>query len=235
VTSDDYLSVITALKGMLSAYDSEKVGATLEKLLASGQYGGAEQRVFIDFGVTGEGGRIPGYVREIESAIRENVMIEFGYTDAAGNASRRTVEPLALNYRWYAWYLLTFCTAKNDYRFFKLNRITNLSVTERPIAREHGSIPDLLERQLNSDTRRCFQMKLLCKGSARVQIMEYLKGRIAEELENGDFVMEYDGLENERTWLGLLMSFGGAVKVLEPLEAADMVRGKAAEICGMYM
>jgi len=132
-TVDDYLFIITALKGMCSAYDNQKINATLEKMLTSGQYKDEGQRVFIDFGVVREGDRIPETVREIEDAIRDQAIIEFDYTDSTGRKNRRTVEPVALQYRWYAWYLLAYCTYKNDYRFFKLNRISELIVTDNPI------------------------------------------------------------------------------------------------------
>jgi len=47
-TMEDYLFIITALKGMCSAYDNKKINTTLEKLLTAGHYKDEEQRVFID-------------------------------------------------------------------------------------------------------------------------------------------------------------------------------------------
>ena len=49
----DCLNIITALKGLSSAYDGEKIHATLEKALAAMQ--GGEQKIFIDFSVAREG------------------------------------------------------------------------------------------------------------------------------------------------------------------------------------
>ncbi len=233
-TMEDYLFIITALKGMCSAYDNKKINTTLEKMLTAGHYKDEEQRVFIDFGVVREGGNIPGLVREIEGAIHNNSIIEFDYSNNAGQKSRRTVEPLALNYRWYAWYLLAYCTCKEDYRIFKLNRLTDLTVTDQTVIREHGNIPELLEKQWNSNTRRPISMKLLCKEEARVAIQEYMKGKIVEERENGDFVMETYGLENERMWFSLLMGFGDSVKVLEPQEVIDMLKEKTLQIQNLY-
>ena len=233
-TMDDYLFIITALKGMCSAYDNRKINATLEKMLTSAPYKDKEQRVFIDFGVVREGGRIPEYVREIEDAIRDHVMVEFSYTDSADCRNTRTVEPVALHYRWYAWYLLAYCTYKSDYRFFKLNRISALTITDRPITHEHADIPGLLEKQWGSDTRRRFTMKLACEAGVRIPVMEYLKGQIIEERENGDFILLTDVVETERMWFSLLMGFGGAVKVLEPQEIIDMVKEKSAEIQKLY-
>lgn len=233
-TMEDYLFIITALKGMCSAYDSEKINITLEKLLTAGHYKDEEQRIFIDFGVVREGRSIPGFVREIEEAIQNKRIIEFDYADSAGQKSHRTVEPLALNYRWYAWYLLAYCTNKNDYRIFKLNRLTDLTVTDRQINCEHGNVPELLEKQWRDDTRRYIPMKLLCKAEVRVAIMEYMKGKIIEERENGDFVIATYGIENERMWLSLLLGFGDSIEVLEPQEVIDMLKEKALQIQNLY-
>lgn len=229
-TMEDYLFIITALKGMCSAYDNSKINTTLEKLLTAGHFNDEEQRVFIDFGVVREGRNIPGLVRDIEEAIHNKSIIEFDYMDSAGQKSHRTVEPLALNYRWYAWYLLAYCTCKNDYRIFKLNRLTDLTVTGRLINNEHGNVPELLEMQWSFDTRRHIPMKILCKAQARVPIMEYMKGKIIEERENGDFVMVTHGIENDRMWLSMLLGFGDSVKVLEPQEVIDMLMEKTLQI-----
>ena len=233
-TVDDYLFIITALKGMCSAYDNKKINTTLEKLLTTGQYRDKDQRVFIDFGVVREGDSIPGTVCEIEGAIRDKKIIEFDYTDAIGRQNHRTIEPLALHYRWYAWYLLAYCTYKDDYRLFKLNRLSNVIVTDAPITHEHGNIPELLEKHWNKDNRRHYTMKLKCKAEARIPVMEYLKGQVIQEHENGDFVLLTDVIENERMWFSLLMSFGGAVKVLEPQEIIDKLKEKSREIQKLY-
>ena len=233
-TMEDYLFIITALKGMCSAYDNKKVNMTLEKLLSAGHYHDEAQRVFIDFGVVREGESIPGVVREIEEAIHNNSMVEFDYTGETGQKSHRAVEPLALSYRWYAWYLLAYCTCKNDYRFFKLNRLTDLTVTNRPVSRGHGNVPELLEKLWSKDVRRYIPIKLLCKAETRVPIMEYMRGKIIEERGNGDFVVLTYGVENQRMWLSLLLGFGDSVEVLEPQEVIDMLKEKSLQIQNLY-
>jgi len=233
-TVDDYLFIITALKGLCSAYDNKKINATLEKMLATGYYKDYEQRIFIDFSVVNEGNNIPEYVREIEEMIRTKIIIKFNYTNSAGIKNHRIVEPLALNYRWHAWYLLAFCLYKNDYRFFKLNRLTDLIVTDESTTHEHGNISDLLEQQWNNDTRRCFDVKLLCKKDAKTAILEYIRGEIVEELKNGDFIISTNYIENERMWFSLLLGFGNMVKVLEPPEIINMLKEKSLEIQNLY-
>jgi len=117
---------------------------------------------------------------------------------------------------------------------FKLNRMTDLAVTDALVTREHGDIPELLEKQWSSDTRRHIPMKLLCKGPARVAILEYLKGKIVEERENGDFILLTHGIENERMWYSLLLGFGDSVEVLEPREVIEMLKEKSLQIQKLY-
>lgn len=233
-TVEDYLFIITALKGMCSAYDNQKINTTLEKLLTAGHFKNEKQRVFIDFGVVREGRTIPGLVHEIEEAIHNKIIIEFDYLGSTGQKNHRTVEPLALSYRWYAWYLLAYCTYKNDYRFFKLERLTDLTITDKPIKHEQVNIPELLEKQWCNDTRRYIHMKLLCKGQSRSSIMEYLKGEIVEEHENGDFIVITHAAESNRMWYSLLLGFGDSVKVLEPQEVIDMLKEKTLQIQNLY-
>lgn len=233
-TAEDFQLIVTALKGMCSAYGDQRANMALEKLMAAGYYKEDQQRIFIDFGVVGEGDEISERVRAIERAIRENVAIRFDYTDGAGRAGGRTAEPVALQYRWYAWYLLAYCPEKGDFRLFKLNRMARLAVTDAPIGRKFEDIPALLEGQWKKDDRRYYDIRVLCKADVRVPVLEYLKGGIVEERESGDFILETRLPEGERAWFSILLGFGSAVKVLKPPEVIRLLKEKSAEIYFQY-
>ena len=231
---DDYLFIITALKGMYSAYDNKKFETTLEKLLAAGNYKSENQRVFLDFGVVKEGDNISEYVQVLEGAIAAKYTVEFDYTDSENKTNRRIIYPLALTYKWYAWYLFGYCTYKKDYRVFKLNRISNVLVTQVLFNHKHPNINELLEEQWNNDNRTYWDVKLLCRAEVRIPVMEYLKGKILEEHANGDFVILLHVPENERMWFSLLLSFGDKVKILEPEALKDRLLQKVSEIQDLY-
>lgn len=231
---DDYLFIITALKGMCSAYDNKKFEITLEKLLAVGDDKSEKQRVFLDFGVVKEGVNVPEYIQVLEAAIADKYIVEFDYTDSDNRINHRIIEPLALTYKWYAWYLFGYCTYKNDYRIFKLNRINNLCATQRLFTLEHSDISNLLETQWNNDSRTYWDVKLFCKAEVRIPVMEYLKGKVLEEHENGDFVILLHVPENERMWFSLLLGFGDKLKILEPHELKDRLLQKVHEIQNLY-
>jgi predicted DNA-binding transcriptional regulator YafY len=230
---EDYQNVITGLKGFLTAYESRRVSATLEKMRSVAPQ--SAQHVFIDLSVAREGQNVDAHMRTIETAIDRATPLQIEYVSADLKSSRRVVEPLALAYQWYAWYLLAFCTLKQDYRLFKLSRISACEPTPgRTFSREHGDVEALLNQQLRADTRRRLEIRLRCKPEVRQAVLEYLTGKILEEEANGDFIYGMCVPENERMWFSLLLGFGDRVQVLEPEELKARLRHTAEELLSIY-
>lgn len=69
-------------------------------------------------------------IENLEEAILGNRMCKLNYTDASGKQSERLVKPYSLVFRGRGFYLLAFCTFRNDYRLFHLDRIDEYQITE---------------------------------------------------------------------------------------------------------
>ncbi|MEK3905289.1 helix-turn-helix transcriptional regulator [Paenibacillus sp. FSL R7-0179] len=70
----------------------------------------------------------------IETAMNEHAVLAFAYTDALGQISERRVEPYQVVFKESSWYLQAYCLVKQDYRVFKLARMSGLQVTEEQFA-----------------------------------------------------------------------------------------------------
>ncbi len=224
---EDYLNIIVALKGLSSAIDSRKTNETLEKALTTIQ--DCEQRIFINLSAARENSFVSSYLSVIDKAIKNRTLLQINYTNTTGDRTERTVEPLALSYQWYSWYLLAYCTVKQDYRLFKLSRISNCELVEGNFSKEHGNIEVLMKNLSEPDQKKYLNIRLLCKNGVRHQVMEYLSDNIVEERENGDFVIKMN-VPLERMWFSLLMGFDKQVEVLEPESLKVMLRERAEEI-----
>lgn len=224
---EDYLNIIVALKGLSSAIDSRKTNETLEKALTAIR--GGKQRVFINLSSARENSFVSACLGIIDKAIDNRTQLQIYYTNTTGDRTKRTVEPLALSYQWYSWYLFAYCTVKQDYRLFKLSRILNCEPVKGNFLKEHSNIEALMKNLSASDQKTHLNIRLLCKNEARYQVMEYLSDNIVEERENGDFVIVMN-VPPERMWFSLLMGFGKQVEVLEPESLKVMLRERAEEI-----
>ena len=233
VSAEDQDLIITALKGFASAYGNKQYSELFDKI--SSVFSKRQERhIFLDFGATGEDGETQRKLELLEGAIVDKKAVKIQYVGAAGAKSQRIIEPLALSYRWYAWYLLAYCRERNDYRIFKLTRIFELTDTNLPFYKEHGDSSELLEKVYGNMGGKEVDASLLCKAEMRVQICEYLDGTIVETLENGDFILEIHPLEDERMWYAMLLSFGDAVTVLKPEALKIRLRKTAENILSLY-
>jgi predicted DNA-binding transcriptional regulator YafY len=233
INTEDQSSIVTALKGFLTAYDNSRYNGVLEKIssiLPKQQ----NQHIFLDFGASGENDETQIKLKTFEKAISDKKAIQISYVNALGESSSRLVEPIALNYHWYAWYLLAYCQTKQDYRVFKLARISEYETTRTSFTKEHDDPVILLERAFQGNGRKGLDVTLLCKADIKVQICEYLGGTITKTLENGDFIMQMYVLEDERMWFAMLLSFGNNVTVLEPEELKTRLTETAKNILTLY-
>jgi len=231
--ADDYRNIITALRGLSSAYGSKDVNETLHKALLSMPH--EKQLIFVDFSAAGENPLVEKYLRELNGAIARQSLLRIRYTDAAGNFSSRVVEPLALSLRWYAWYLFAYCREKQDYRLFKLQRITECEEVSGSFSKKHDDIEARMEQSAGADSRKQYHIRLRCTKAALRQVQEYLRGTVIKEYDNGDTELLLPDRPFERMWFSLLLGFGNEVEVLKPASLRQMLRDKAKEIYDLYL
>lgn len=119
-----------------------------------------------------------------------------------------TVEPIAVVYRWYAWYLLAYSTVKNDYRTYKLIRMRNAEIVDAVFTKEHKNAEIILRDNDKQMPQKLTEITVRCKSEARSKAIEYLNGKIICEYDNGDCDMTLNVIENEHFWFGTLLSLG---------------------------
>ena len=71
---------------------------------------------------------IQPYLEIIKTALQESKLLSFEYVAHHGNKSTRTVEPYQLVLKSSHWYLQGYCHKRNDFRLFRLSRISNLQM-----------------------------------------------------------------------------------------------------------
>ena len=67
----------------------------------------------------------------LRRACWEEVEVAFAYSDAAGAQTRRVVKPLGISFMDRSNCLLAFCTLRQDFRAFRLDRMQDLQVTQQ--------------------------------------------------------------------------------------------------------
>lgn len=231
VTQEDYSVILTALKGFSSAMSHPELDAALEKMSALTK--DKNESIILDFSVLREGDE--KLLQLLQTAIRTNHPVRFTYTNADNATRIHVVEPIAVVYRWYAWYLLAYSTVRADYRTYKLARMCDAAAADGAFTREHDSAEAILRKHDEKNDQLPTAVRIRCKADAKAKAIEYLNGQVTGEHENGDCDMMLYVIEQEHVWLGTLLSLGDSVEVLEPDHIRARVLDHAQKIVSSYL
>jgi predicted DNA-binding transcriptional regulator YafY len=99
------------------------------------------------------GGRAPN-LGALRGAIRDGRKVHFRYLDEGGKESRRTVRPLALAFWGKIWSMASWCELRQDFRNFRLDRISEIDLKERFEAEPGKTLDDFIRRVTQHPTQR---------------------------------------------------------------------------------
>lgn len=217
IRNDEQQMIIKALESLATSYTSDTLKSLIEKYNAIIEKEGG-QKVFWDFGVARENKYVQSMNNLLEQAIAERKHITFNYRNASGKKSKQFIEPLAIHYKWYAWYLFAYSPEKKQYRTFKVARIQNLHVNDILSVIEHGNIEKLMKDSEQEYYQTCIHIEVQFDNENTNLISEYFPDCPAEKLTETLSRIFIDVPAKERLWKALLLSFGNKVKIVGPEE-----------------
>lgn len=153
----------------------------------------------------------------LQQAVLRRQCVRLGYNAGGrGELTARVVEPLGLMYYAREWHLIAYCRLRQDFRDFRLDRVTGWELLAETFQGHEGfSVKDFLVDVLNRNelVRTVLVVDPPALERARREMMCV---KVDEEtLPDGRVRMEM--LVYSLEWLaGWLMSFGPTVEVLQP-------------------
>ncbi len=85
---------------------------------------------------------------QLRAAIRAHNKVSFRYNDEKGSETRRKVRPLTLWFNPPIWLAGSWCELRNDFRFFRLDRMHDVEFLGESFVLEAGKSAEDLFRQL---------------------------------------------------------------------------------------
>ena len=230
LTSSELQAVLAGLSSLDSVSGTDRYGQLMKKL-APGDCGmlTGDQYLLIDLSSWYKESLAPK-IEVIHRAIEQRQKLQFYYYSPQGDRKRR-IEPYYLIFQWASWYVWGWCTGKQDYRLFKLNRMTEPEPAGETFDRRQAPLPDL-------SFGRLFPAQLAVKALFEPDC----RWRLIEEFGAGSFTKRPDGKllfsfafsdpENVISWI---LSFGEKAELLEPVEIREKLRRIAGRLNEKYM
>ena len=179
-------------------------------------------------------------LKELEFAIANEYSVEIGYRSGREEQPViRVIDPYGMLYWNNKWYTVGFCQLRKKIRSFRVDRITRIHRTQVRFKR-----PD------SFSAKQFFLQNLLQDSESKAELVTVIIGGRSEALEDlcihwflGHHVIERSPnqavfLLDERAVQGyvpyLLLSYGKAVQVIEPLSLKEKLVSIASELMEYY-
>lgn len=210
--------ILTALQSMNM---TQKIGSsrTLEKLSAIFHLH-SEDWLEVDFSRWGNKEFDNKKFELLKSAVINHKSVRICYAGSYEMISERVVEPVKLVYKAKAWYLKAFCTERQDWRIFKLNRILDLEIRKESFP--HRNFP----KSTDDSEKEYNEIVLRFRKEAAYRVYDEFDETQVQRQDNGDLIVSAQMPED--AWLtGFLLSFGTQVDVLSPAYLKEILAEQA--------
>ena len=174
---------------------------------------------------------IQSYLEIIKTALQDCKLISFEYIAHHGKKTVRTVEPYQLVLKSGHWYFQGYCLIRNDFRLFRLSRISNLQM------KEGNFIPRAYQKPILDFEEILETMQTTIKIRIHKSIMDrVLDYCIYEHFSpDGDeyYIVNFPFIENEY-YYDILLGFGDKCECLEPLYIRAEMKRRINDVAAIY-
>lgn len=229
LTNAEMQDILAGLRSLDSVNGTNRYGKLMEKLSAgSSDFMVGNQTVLIDLSSWYKDSLAPK-IELIRTSIEQGKELEFVYYSPK-NESARCIEPYYLIFRWSSWYVWGWCTEREDFRMFKLNRMDKVRMTEQVFAKRQVPMPDLSNERIFPGG---IKVKALFEPETKWRLIEEFGCESFKEQEDGKllFLADYTDRENLITWL---MSFRDKVELLEPEDIRTEIKNNIERMRKRY-
>lgn len=218
LSDEEKQEILTSLQTLSVAPNSNR-DDIFQKLSALFQISG-EQWLEVDFSRWGNEEGDNQKFDLLKRAIIHHKCVNISYVGSSENSNRRKIHPLKLMYKAKDWYLKAYCTEKEDYRTFKLNRILEIELLDELF------VPGTFPEESQIPLPECQTITLLFSKEVAYRVYdEFDKSQIHLQ-KDGDLIVYADMPEDD--WLvGFLLSFGDKVRIIEPVHLKDVLAKQA--------
>ena len=236
-SSDDLSALLMGLSGLSDMIRGDELVHALAKVKSFIPADRAKEielkanQIRIDLSPWTGSRKIQPYFEMIKSALQENKLLTFEYIAHCGNKTARSIEPYQLVLKGSHWYLQGYCRKRNDFRLFRLSRMSNLQMQEEMFTPREYQKPQLDFEDILETMQT--KIKLRIHKSILDRVLDFCS--YEDFLPEGDahYIVDFPFIENEYHY-DMLLSFGDKCECLEPLHIREKIKRRIHDIAAVY-
>ncbi len=177
------------------------------------------------------GGHVVQHLDTIKEALQQSRLLAFTYTDGHGNRTERMIEPYQLVLKSSHWYVHAFCRSRNDFRLFRLSRMSDLRILDEMFVPRDCPKPTLefdeLVETLQTDIR------LRVHASVLDRVLDFCPPERVMPDGAEHYLVDYPFIERDY-YYDMLLSLGDKCECLAPEHVRDEFRRRIQRMARIY-
>lgn len=225
---------LSSLSGMLRGDELVHALAKVKSFIPADQAKEIElkaNQILIDLSPWMGNRNIQPYLQMMKAALQENRLLSFEYSGHHGNSTSRIVEPYQLVLKSSHWYLHGYCHIRNDYRLFKLCRMSNLHVKEETFTPRDYQKPILGLDDMMDAVQSKIKIRIHKSVMDRVLDLCSFEDFSADGSEH--YIVRFPFIENDYFY-DILLGFGDKCECLEPLYIREEMKRRIHSMASIY-
>lgn len=176
-------------------------------------------------------GNIQPYLEMIKTALQQSKLLSFEYIAHHGKKTARTAEPYQLVLKSNHWYLQGYCHKRNDFRLFRLSRMSNLQIQEETFTPQDYPKPTLDSADIFETMQT--KIKIRIHQSVLDRVLDFCSYEDLSPDGDAYYIVRFPFIENEYHY-DILLGFGDKCECLEPLHIRAEMKRRIHEIAALY-
>lgn len=207
----DINNLSIALASVKSLITNPDIEATIQKIQA--MYAADEQNMDLFIEHTNWTGaiEIKQIAEKISRAIKKHQYLIFTYNDREGKLSQRKIEPYRLVYKGDRWYVQGYSVKRQDFRIFRLARISALEFSEETFTTRALPVEKLALKPFGQPV--VYPLKVQVSILARDSFVERFGSQTIGQMSKEQFSAVIS-LPNTENSYRLLLSFGNRLQII---------------------
>jgi len=143
--------------------------------------------------------------------------------------SERCIEPVGVFYLDNYWHLIAWCRLREDYRDFRLDRISNISLTGGRFRTQHPNLSEYIQASAKQKNMQAITIRVEKKILQYLNEQKYYNGFVSEKEVDGMMEMTFltSFIEGFVRWI---MMYGDMAEIVSPCELKAQLRDLAGVI-----
>lgn len=236
-SSADLSAILTGLSGLSGMMQGNELASALAKVksfIPADQAKDIEvktNQILIDLSPWMGNRNIQPYLEIIKTALQGSKVLSFGYANQQGNETARTAEPYQLVQKNSHWYFQGYCRKRNDFRLFKISRMSNLQMQEEIFTPRDYQKPQLDFADIFETIQK--KIKIRIHKSVMDMVLDYCAYEDFSPDGDEHYIVSFPFVENDY-YYNILFSFGNKCECLEPTHVRAEIKRRIQDIADLY-